>query len=61
MVTLSEIRAAAERIRGVVHHTPLDRSENFSRVTGASIFLKLESLTFRAGYLTGRGMTPFLQ
>src|SRR6266571_2633317 len=54
MVTLREIRAAAERIRGVVHHTPLDRSENFSRVTGARIFLKLESLQ-RAGSFKIRG------
>ena len=54
MVTLREIRAAAERIRGVVHHTPLDRSENFSRVTGARIFLKLESLQ-RGGSFKIRG------
>src|SRR5436190_20487575 len=54
MVALREIRAAAERIRGVVHHTPLDRSDNFSRVTGARLFLKLESLQ-RAGSFKIRG------
>jgi threonine dehydratase len=43
-VTLADIRAAASRIRGAVLRTPTIRCETLSRVTGASIFLKLDNL-----------------
>jgi threonine dehydratase len=54
MINLKDIRAAAERIRGVVHRTPLDFSNTFSRMTGARIHLKLESLQ-RGGSFKLRG------
>jgi hypothetical protein len=43
-VTLADIRAAAARIQGAVLRTPTIRCETLSRVTGASIFLKLDNL-----------------
>ncbi len=40
----ADIDAAAKRIAGVVRHTPLERSERLSAITGASIYLKREDL-----------------
>jgi len=39
-----EIRRAREALIGVVHRTPLDFSNTFSRMTGARVYLKLENL-----------------
>jgi threonine dehydratase len=44
LVTLAEIRAAAERIRGAVIRTPTLFSDALSKATGARIFLKLDNL-----------------
>jgi threonine dehydratase len=41
---LTEIRAAAERIRGRVLHTPLRYSPWLSAVSGGEIFLKIETV-----------------
>ena len=43
-VTLADIRAAAGRIRGAVLRTPTIRCDALSRATGATVFLKLDSL-----------------
>ena len=34
---LSQIMQAAQRLRGVLHHTELDLSATFSRMTGGNI------------------------
>jgi threonine dehydratase len=39
-----EILKAREVLRNVVHKTPLDLSNTFSRLTGAEVYLKLENL-----------------
>ena len=39
-----EAAAAASRIREHVRRTPLERSEYFSELTGANVWLKLENL-----------------
>ncbi len=44
VVTLADVRAAAERIRGKVLRTPSVPSEVVSRVTGADVTLKLDTL-----------------
>ena len=44
MLTLNEIRRAAEYLRGRVIRTPLVYSPTFSKLTGAEVFLKLENL-----------------
>ena len=44
MVTLAEIQKAQERIGKTLHHTPLDCSRTFSKMTDQQIYLKLENL-----------------
>lgn len=41
---LENIRKACERIRPYIHRTPLIRSDSFSRMTGAEVYLKAENL-----------------
>src|ERR1700730_1185825 len=42
MVTLTDARAAAERVRGVVVRTPLERSVELSALCGVDVWLKFE-------------------
>jgi len=44
MMTLRDIKAARERIKGVVLRTPLIYSHTLSRVSGREVYLKLENL-----------------
>lgn len=59
LVTLEDVRAAAERIRGVVVRTPLVPDPDLSAETGASVWLKCESLQ-KAGSFKARGASHFL-
>lgn len=43
-LTQSMIKMARQRLRGVIHCTPLDFSATFSRLTGSQVYLKLENL-----------------
>ena len=49
-VTIDDIRAAADRIRGAVVRTPTLLSRTLSEVTGATVFVKFENLQFTAAY-----------
>ena len=49
-VSLPDIRAAAERLRGAIEHTPCLHSRTLSRLTGAQVFLKFENLQFTASF-----------
>ncbi len=53
-MTLEEVRAAAERLAGVAHRTPLTSSATFSRMAGAEVWLKCENLQ-RTGSFKVRG------
>ncbi|MFZ0051041.1 MAG: pyridoxal-phosphate dependent enzyme, partial [Desulfobaccales bacterium] len=44
MITLRDIEAARERIKGVALRTPLIYSHTLSRVSGREVYLKLENL-----------------
>jgi threonine dehydratase len=44
MISVSEMRNAAEFLKGSVIHTPLVYSPTFSKMTGFEVFLKLENL-----------------
>jgi threonine dehydratase len=44
MLTLQDIQAALENIRGHIHKTPLIYSNSFSKMTGAEVFIKAENL-----------------
>jgi len=50
MVTLETIKAARDRIGDSVFLSPFMRSETFSKLTGNSIFLKLENLQMTGSY-----------
>jgi threonine dehydratase len=50
MVSLADVRKAAERIAGAVERTPCLHSRTLSRLTGAEVFLKFENLQFTASF-----------
>jgi threonine dehydratase len=50
VVSLDDIRAAAQRIAGAVEQTPCVESRTLSQLTGARIFLKFENLQFTASF-----------
>jgi threonine dehydratase len=44
MISINEIRKAKDKIKEVVHYTPLDHSQTFSELTQNEVYLKLENL-----------------
>lgn len=44
MIDLREIERAKDRIGPYIHRTPLIKSDSFSRLTGAEVYLKVENL-----------------
>lgn len=54
MITLADIRAAAERIRGHVHRTPVLTSATLDHELGARVFAKCENLQ-KVGAFKARG------
>lgn len=42
-IPLREFERAAQRLKGVLHHTELDLSATFSAMTGGNIYLKYEN------------------
>lgn len=56
MVSLADIRTAEERIAGRIIRTPLVYSPSISALTGARVYLKLETLQ-KAGSFKVRGAT----
>ena len=49
-MTLADVQAAAEAIRGAVRLTPTTRSETLSAITGARVALKFENLQFTGAF-----------
>jgi threonine dehydratase len=58
-VTLADIRAAAQRLRGVAVRTPMLHSRYWSELTGADVNLKAECLQ-RTGSFKVRGATNMI-
>ena len=54
--SLSEIMAASRRLKPILHHTELDLSTTFSRMTGGNIYLKCENRQ-KTGSFKIRGAT----
>jgi threonine dehydratase len=54
MITLENINAALDRVRGSIYLSPCTFSDTFSQLTGNSIYLKLENLQ-RTGAFKERG------
>lgn len=50
LLTLADVRAAAQRIAGAVVRTPTLYSRTLSAITGAEVWLKFENLQFTAAY-----------
>ncbi|MCY0386162.1 threonine/serine dehydratase [Robbsia sp. Bb-Pol-6] len=48
--TAADVRDAAERLAGVAIHTPIVRSDRLDALTGARVFVKLESLQHTAAF-----------
>jgi threonine dehydratase len=53
-ITAADVRAAADRIRGVAHRTPVATSRTVDQRTGARVFFKCENLQ-RVGAFKFRG------
>ncbi|HEY2444172.1 MAG TPA: threonine ammonia-lyase [Rhizomicrobium sp.] len=49
-VTLADVRAAAERIKGAVMRTPSHRSRTLSQIAGCDLHLKFENLHFTSSF-----------
>ena len=49
-ITLDDIRAAAEAIRGSVVEIPCVQSQKLSEITGVDLSLKLENLQFTGSF-----------
>ena len=61
LLTLADVRAAAERISGQVVRTPTLYSKTLSKITGADIWLKFENLQFTAAYKERGALNALLQ
>ncbi|MEW1723168.1 pyridoxal-phosphate dependent enzyme [Streptomyces sp. NPDC093109] len=63
-VTLDDVRAAAERIKGVAHRTPVLRSRTLDALVGAEVHLKCENVQrvgafkFRGAYNAASRLSP---
>lgn len=61
LLTLADVRAAAERISGQVVRTPTMYSKTLSAITGADIWLKFENQQFTAAYKERGALNALLQ
>jgi threonine dehydratase len=50
LLTIEDVRAAAERLKGAIIRTPTLYSKTLSNITGANIWLKFENHQFTAAY-----------
>lgn len=50
LLTIDDVRSAADRIEGAVVRTPMLHSKTLSSISGAEIWLKFENLQFTAAY-----------
>jgi threonine dehydratase len=61
LLTLADVRAAAERISGHVVRTPTMHSKTLSMIAGCDIWLKFENLQFTAAYKERGALNALLQ
>ena len=59
--TIDDIRAAHDRVRGSVVHTPMLISRTLSDIIGAEVWLKFENLQFTAAYKERGALNKLLQ
>ncbi len=58
-IQLSDIRAAAQRMRSIAHRTPVFTSRSFDAIAGASVFFKCENFQL-GGAFKIRGAANFI-
>ena len=58
-ITFADIRAAAQRIRGIAHRTPVFTSRTFDGLAGVHVFFKCENFQ-RGGAFKIRGASNFI-
>ncbi len=61
LLTIADVRGAAERISGSVVRTPTIHSKTLSAIAGAEIWLKFENLQFTAAYKERGALNALLQ
>jgi len=61
LLTIADVRAAAQRIAGHVVRTPTLHSKTLSAMTGAEIWLKFENQQFTAAYKERGALNALLQ
>ena len=60
-VTLDDIRAASERLRGHIERTPCRYSRTLSQISGAQVWVKFENLQFTAAFKERGALNKLLQ
>ena len=60
-LSLDDIRAAADRLKGRIERTPCRRSRTLSAITGADVWVKFENLQFTAAFKERGALNKLLQ
>ena len=60
-LSLDDIRAAADRLKGHIERTPCRHSRTLSEITGAQVWVKFENLQFTAAYKERGALNTLLQ
>jgi len=60
-LSIDDIRAAADRLKGHIERTPLRHSRTLSEITGAEVWIKFENLQFTAAYKERGALNKLLQ
>jgi threonine dehydratase len=60
-LSLDDIRAAADRLKGRIERTPCRHSRTLSEITGAEVWVKFENLQFTAAYKERGALNTLLQ
>ncbi|MFC3080451.1 threonine ammonia-lyase [Phenylobacterium terrae] len=60
-LTIDDIRAAADRLKGHIERTPCRYSRTLSEITGAQVWVKFENLQFTAAYKERGALNKLLQ
>ena len=60
-LSIDDIRAAADRLKGHIERTPCRRSRTLSEITGAEVWVKFENLQFTAAYKERGALNTLLQ
>ena len=60
-LSIDDIRAAADRLKGHIERTPCRHSRTLSEITGAEVWVKFENLQFTAAYKERGALNALLQ